>query len=180
MTRCQLRSGFLLLLCNLAGIPAPAATFEQALGGHQDLKIAEEASAAHALHFRQGHLNLDLLSGSAAVVLAGGRPVGIYFRGEGRLSYASADQIEWPVMFFNLRKATGLSGKKAGAFLTVGDSFKDALILAAGRDLPKPDGAAAASPAESFARHREKFQRDASVPAGNDASIAVAETRRSF
>jgi hypothetical protein len=77
------------------------------------------------------------------------------------------DPIEWPVMSFNLRKATGLSGEKADASLKVGDSFEEALILAAGRELPRLGGTAVASIAESYAAHRERFQRDASAPASH-------------
>jgi hypothetical protein len=161
------RSGLILLFTGFCALPARSASFEETLAAYEDLRIAHEAFEVQGLLIQQGHLRVNLASGSAATVTAAGKPIGVYFKGIGRFTYASEDSIEIPVMSFNLKKATSLSGERTGPALRVEDAFEEALILVAGRDAPKPGGSRAASLAERFAAHRERFRRDASAPASH-------------
>ncbi|HET6374403.1 MAG TPA: M1 family aminopeptidase [Candidatus Polarisedimenticolia bacterium] len=165
-----------VILCSVAPRPAPAATLEQTLAGYRNLTVSPQSAVVEQLAFKHGHLELELISGTAAPVSASGKPVGFFFKGKGRLTYVSADPVEIPAMSFNLKRATGLGELRSGAGLAVSDTFTTALILAVGREVPELGGTAAAPLAESFTTHRERFERIADAPASHLFAIRDLDT----
>ncbi len=89
------------------------------------------------LRLTSGHLFLLLKSGNVTPVRAGNELVGLFFQGSGSLEYQSVDPIEFPVMAFNIRKASSLTAEKGEKTLTVRDSFERLIWLSFGKPLPE-------------------------------------------
>jgi hypothetical protein len=78
------------------------------------------------------NISIELTSGSAAPVLAGGETIGLFFRGQGTYVYRSTDKVETSLMEFE--------GKKVGRRVegsSVKGSFDRLYLLAGGIALPK-------------------------------------------
>jgi hypothetical protein len=185
------------------GQPAPAgdADIAHLVAMYEKVSVPASSVLVEDVRLAAGHLTLVLKSGSAAPVVSGSKVVGLFFEGQGAIEYRSEDPVEFPVMAFNLRKASSLTAERSDKALTVRDGFQRVLWLAAGRALPAlPGGAelwnagesrllasAAVRPSleASFQRHREKFRRARGGPTshlfalvrgnGSTAPVVVAE-----
>jgi len=127
------------------------------------------------------NLSIELTSGSAAPVLAGGETIGLFFRGQGTYVYHSTDKIETSLMEFE--------GKKIGRKVEGGSvkgSFDRLYLLAAGLPLPKiADGARDEALDQAFKAHLEHWNGLLQTPSSHlllrqklDASaspVAVAQ-----
>ncbi len=124
----------------------------------RDLKIAAEASPVNGLAITSGHLRLQLASGSAARVLAGQEPIGIFFKGTGTLEYTAAERTEIPVVKYNAHATSHLSLAGDGP-LTLSEPITEVLLIRMGEALPELSGNGAAPLAEAFAAHQALFAR---------------------
>lgn len=101
-----------------------------------------------------GHLRLTLAGGSAAKLTAAGEPLGLFFKGTGRLDY-TAEATEMPVVARNVKSDShaNLSGA------TISSDVVEALVMLAGDSVPDL-GAAAGSPlADDLKAHQALFDR---------------------
>lgn len=177
--------GLLSALCFPAAV-LPAATASTDLAAQVEqfeaIRVGVSSIPVKDLRLQSGHLNVMLRSGSATPVRAGEEVVGLFFCGSGSLEYQSVDPIEFPVMAFNVRKASSLSVEKAEKSQTIRDSFENVLWLFAGQPLPElPGGAEAWKKGEGrfegpslealFQKHREKFRRSRGAPVSHSFAL---------
>ena len=135
------------------------ATFNDVIRDWSSLHL-QDSRSVEGLRLSVGHAHLDLVSGQAAYVLAGREVVGIYFRGEGKLEYATTDPTEVPAVRWNVRQNTGLKPEETGSSLTLRDRFAEVLWLVGGETLPELQGASVGRALDQpFAKHRAKFGR---------------------
>ena len=137
-------------LASILALLASSAPFLSAAAGDEDLaqtvdrfealRVGSASVPVRDVRLASGHLTLVLKSGSATPVLAGREIVGLFFYGQGALEYRSADPVEFPIMAFNARKASGLSTEKGDKVLIVRDSFERVLWLSAAAPLPELPG----------------------------------------
>lgn len=144
---------------------------------YNNLRPGVQSVEVSGLTLSSGHAKLVLKSGRAVPVLAGDETVGLFFKGQGGLEYTSADPVEYPVMAFNLKKSTALRFEKTDR-LTVKDDFDTLLYLIAGRAQPALGGSPAASLADEFAAHRERFQRLMRTPASHQYALQKIDAPR--
>ncbi len=143
-------------------------SFPQLVKAWSEPTLAAPSVRIEGLRLGIGHLTLTLKTGSAAPVAAGGEVVGLYFRGEGSLEYASSDPIEFPVMAYDVEHATRLKATRDGDRLVINDAFKELLWLAAGAELPALSPAHRGPPVvplgDDFASHLKKFEKVSVTP----------------
>jgi hypothetical protein len=102
-----------------------------------------------------GHLRLTLASGSAAKITAAGEPVGLFFKGTGRLEY-TAEATELPVVTRNVK--TDSHATLTGA--TISEDITDALVMLAGAPTPDLGSAAGgATLADDLKAHQAAFEK---------------------
>jgi len=161
----------LLALCAVARrAQAADRDLAEAVGRFDMLRVGGASAVPRDARLAFGHLSLALASGRAAPVFAGSELVGIFFEGRGALEYRSSDPVEFPVVAYNARKASGPSVDRGEKTLTLRDRIEHVLWLSAG--LPPQDlvvavaaagtaraGGAQDSLERSFGLLREKFRR---------------------
>jgi len=170
-----------LLASGLPGAPpvtARAAAFDHPALDPQPVRV-------EGLSFTLGHLTLNLAHGRGSVVRVGGTPVGLFFCGEGSVSYLSTDPAEHQVLKFNLLRNTSLEAKTTPAGLRIEDTLKTVLIWFGGMPLPAFNGAPAEGLADEFKAQRAYFAIRDWAQVGNlmalradnapDRRVAVAE-----
>jgi hypothetical protein len=123
------------------------------------------SKAVENLTFNSGHLRVTLTQGSAAPVMAGDETLGIFFKGKGQLEYISNDPTEAAVMTTNLKKGTRIDPAKVENGIAVRDSFEEAFIWVAGREVPALGDKPGTDIAAAFASHRETFDNEVSTNA---------------
>jgi hypothetical protein len=144
----------------LLSLPALGAETVAGLAEQFDTPKVGPAVAAHDLTFESGHLKINLVSGTAAPVTAGGETLGVFFKGTGNFQYLSADPAEAAIMTTNAKRSTNLKTEKTEAGIVIRDDFDEVFLWVAGRDFPKPAGDAAGSMEQAYAAHRDTFSRD--------------------
>jgi hypothetical protein len=120
--------------------------------------LGKDAVTVANVALEVGHIKVTLEKGVVAPVLGGTEPIGFFFSGEGKWTYASDTPEEWPVMRHDADKATRWKAKDEGKSLVVSDSFDDLLWLAPGEKLPAGT-AGGAVPENGFRKHLERFAR---------------------
>jgi hypothetical protein len=160
------RMGLLLGLA-AAAFPARPEPFIDSVQAWSALEL-RESRQVRGLKLSVGHAALTLASGDAAFVVAGGETVGVFFRGEGTVDYASVDPVEFSVLSYNVRKNTGL--KAAGdTAMSIQAKVSEVLWLAGGVPLPELPGERSGTPlADPFAAHVKKWGRIQETPIGHD------------
>jgi len=101
-----------------------------------------------------GHLKLNLASGSAAKLMAGTEPVGLFFKGSGTFEYV-AEATELPLVTRNVKSDS--KAKINGA--TISDEIAEVLILSAGEAMPAIAESGGAALADAFKAHQALFER---------------------
>ena len=125
--------------------------------------LAGAGVAASGRTLTYGHLELTPEGGRLHPVTVGGRIVGVYLSGGGRMRYVSTDPLEAATYRTNVRRAGTLEVGADGAFV---DTFDGALVmLSAGAESLAGEGGWPAGPADAdamaaLARHRERFAGD--------------------
>jgi hypothetical protein len=112
------------------------------------------AAAVSNVAITIGHLKLSLAAGSAAKLLAGGEPVGLFFKGTGSFEYV-AEATELPLVVRNVK--TDSKAKVSGA--TISDDLAEVLIFSAGEALPTVGDSGGAALADAFKAHQSVFDR---------------------
>jgi len=172
-----MRARFMWLVCVLvmaqfeaAASPARAEnSFPQLVKAWSELACQGPGRPIKDLKLSAGHLTLQLTSGSALPVMAGSEVVGLFFRGDGALEYASVDPIEFPVLAYNARKNTSLEVATEPKRVVIRDTFKEALWLAAGAELPALPAEATGKPLDdALASHLAKFGKAYTSPLCHD------------
>lgn len=127
------------------------------------------------------NISIELTSGTAAPVLAGGETIGLFFSGKGTYVYRSTDRIETSLIEFE--------GKKLGRRVegsSVKGTFERLYLLAGGVALPKiPEGVHAEALDQAFKAHLEHWSHALRTPSSHlllrqkidapSSSVAVAE-----
>ncbi len=146
-------------------------TLPRFLQEYSNLSLGSEASGVQDYKLQYGSLSLALESGSAAVVFAGGRAVGLFFKGEGHFEYVSRDSTEFPVMAFNLEKGTRLHFGRTEKGYRISDPFKTLLVLSIPKALQLPRNGGGADLTKDFGEHSRRFLRDTSIPASQTFAL---------
>ena len=111
---------FLASVC--AAASAQASSFADFVKAVDHLHLGEPKVAEGT--FTIGHLKVTMADGSAAPVLAGSEPVGIFFHGKGSLEYETTEKAEFPVVAHNVRavaqsrtpgRSTSSSGRRTSS-----------------------------------------------------------------
>jgi hypothetical protein len=118
-----------------------------------------DAAAVNGVPISIGHMKINLISGSAARVLAGTEPVGIFFRGNGVFEYETTDTAEFPVVSHNVRAIAHLKMVADAAHTVLSDSFTDLVLVGSGITIPVLSGSGGGALAEPFKRHQDLFSR---------------------
>lgn len=146
--------------------PTPAAAAPTVVAWATALSTAAiegEGVDATGRKLTYGHLDLGLASGRLYPVVAGGRVVGAYFVGDGKVSYASTDPYEAASYRTNVKRASSYEVNAKGA---IGDVTKEFLLmLSSGADelaagTPWRQGTTAPGIREAFLGHRVRFAND--------------------
>lgn len=103
-----------------------------------------------------GHGTYTLPSGTAAVVMAGGKPVGLFLAGNGMFRYETTNRDELAALRYNAKHG-GVKVDAGPDKAVIQESFENALLLGSG--LPELTGAAAAAPQAAFDANRKLFER---------------------
>lgn len=122
-----------------------------------------KSSPVSGATFTSGNLAITFSSGSAAPVMAGSEPIGVFFKGSGSLEYRSPDPAEAAVLQTNI-KTTDLKAEKDGNAMVIRDTFTEVYLLVAGRPGLTLSGDGGTDLAAAFAEHRDTIQRDMSGP----------------
>jgi len=122
------------------------------------------ATQIKATSIHISNLTIELASGTAAPVLAGGEPIGIFFRGKGTYTYRATDPLEASIVPYEGKRA-GRDVRAEKGSVSVKASFDRLYIRGAGIDLPKL-GAGSADPelSEVFKSHLEHFSHARVTP----------------
>lgn len=159
----------------VAATEAPDNSVGAMVDRYSRLRVDESSHEAAGFSFAQGHLSLVMLEGRATTVLAGDETVGVFLSGKGRFEYTSTDKVEQAVMIHNTRKATGIGPVSSTGGVTVGGEFRTALVWVRDRALRPLDGPPSTSLEKEFADHRERFLKDASVPASHEFAMRALD-----
>ncbi|HEY8134009.1 MAG TPA: hypothetical protein VII12_19190, partial [Thermoanaerobaculia bacterium] len=146
----------LAVVCTATG--AFASSFSDFVKAADHLELGQ-AKAAENVSLSIGHLKLTLVSGSAAPVLAGNEPVGLYFSGKGTLDYETTETAELPLVAHNVRAIAHVKITADATHAILSGDFTDALIVAGVVAMPQLPGAAAAPLTDAFKEHNEIFDR---------------------
>jgi len=173
----QFAMGLLVVFALLS--PAQAAAQPTVAGlveVFDNAQLAPNAANVSNLKITNGHVEVMLESGKAALVIAGTDPIGIFFKGSGSLKYVTSDPVEFPIASFNARKASNVKVAKSAQDLTLTQNFEEMFFWTAGGPLPQlPAGSESSSSlSKSFAEHRQNFSRDQSAP-GSHLFVCILE-----
>src|SRR5438105_4079466 len=120
------------------------------------LQLGDSAPVNH-LDFAVGHIKIKLASGSAARLLAGNEPVGIFFSGKGSFEYETTETSEFPVVTHNVRAIAHVKMTADSSHIVLSDDFTDLLMV--GTPLPQVAGSGGLPLADAFREHEEVFDR---------------------
>ena len=142
----------------LVSAAARAETLTQTVDRYARPTLGKDAVAVAGVTLEVGHIRVTLEKGVVAPVVGATEPIGFFFAGDGRWTYASDTPEEWPVMRHDADKATHWKARDEGKSLLISDAFGDLLWLAPGEKVPSGT-AGAALPENAFRRHLERFAR---------------------
>ena len=162
----QLAIGLLLFVFIVAPAQAAPPTVAGLVELFDNAQLAPNAANVSNLKITNGHLEIMLESGKAALVTAGSDPIGVFFKGNGSLKYVTPDPVEFPITSFNARKASNVKVTRTDQSLTMTQKFDEMFFWTSGGPLPQlPAGnESSSSLSKSFADHRLNFSRDQSAP----------------
>jgi hypothetical protein len=123
-----------LLVCVVIAVSASAdITASAAAYANPTLGPATNVGAT-TIHI--SNLTIDLASGSAAPVLAGSDPIGIFFSGKGTYTYRSTDPLEASIVVYEAKRV-GRDARADKDGVTVRGSFERLYLRGAAIELPK-------------------------------------------
>lgn len=142
----------LLLLSN----PAAAAPNIAELVKSLDAPTLGDARSVANFRATIGHATIEVGTGTAATVLADGKPIGLFLTGSGTFTYETPNKDEFPALRYNARN-TGTNLTATPEKITIQESFKSAFLW--GNQLPGITGSAVAPAPAAFTEHLELFER---------------------
>jgi hypothetical protein len=154
-TRLRL-AGLMLLVLLTASLHAVAA---EVASNSNSLHLAGATSAVNGMTISSGHLTLQFASGSAARVLIGDRPVGMFFKGSGTLQYEAAEPTELPLVRFNNHANAHLTANIDGKHGLLSEPIAEALVIKEDGALPELAANAGTPLSDAFAEHEKLFAR---------------------
>ncbi|ANM28872.1 hypothetical protein ABI59_03525 [Acidobacteria bacterium Mor1] len=113
------------------------------------------AAAVQGVELSVGHLTIKLDNGSAAPILAGDKPLGLFFQGSGSYTYRSEEPMDQTAFAYMANKVSKFEPAKKGDALQVEDTFESLAIIGS-IDLPEL-GTGGGDLGESFGEHRKYF-----------------------
>jgi len=144
------------LLLSLSAFPATT-RFGAIMEGYANPQLGSASPIAAT--FSVGHAQFRM-DGTAAPIMAGKEMAGLYFHGNGTLTYDSVDPVERPIVDFNVRKESHLKNDGSPERARLSTTFDSMAIYVSGGDpLPALTGSGTLS-AQDFKSHVEKFARD--------------------
>ena len=146
----------LTLACTVSG--AAAASFTDFIKAANHLQLSESAPVDN-LDFSIGHLSVRMASGSAARLLAGNEPIGLFFNGKGSFEYQTVEASELPLVAHNVRAVAHVKMHADATHAVLSDEFAEVLIVAGGLTMPPLSGSGGSSLVETFKGHEEQFDR---------------------
>ncbi len=147
----------LLLVC-LTLPTFAAAPLTDFVGAASQLRLGDAAPVTNAA-FSVGHMKIKFASGSAARVLAGNEPVGLFFKGNGSLEYESTETAELPVVAHNVKAIAHVKLTSDAAHAVISDDFTEVLLVGGGVAWPEIAGSGGAALGDAFKAHEDLFGR---------------------
>jgi hypothetical protein len=141
----------------ISGAPAAPAEAHGRAAAFDHPTVDPQAIKVDGMSFTLGRMSLTWTHGRASLVKVDGVPAGIFFCGEGSVSYLSTDPAEHSVLKFNLDRNTGLEAKPAPGGLQMNDALRTALVWFGGMPLPALNGVATEGVASEFKEQRAYF-----------------------
>ncbi len=159
-TRTMLRSAACLALCLLTlCLPAPTAFAAddpvELLNGLYDLSLGD-AVAISGQKIEVGHLAVELKSGTAAPILAGDKPMGLFFEGSGSYVYTSEEPMDQAAFAYMARKVSKLEPAEKGGSISVSDTLSSFAVIGS-IELPALSGGGGSELAGGVEKHRKYF-----------------------
>ena len=148
----------LLLLCLAVSLFA-AAPLTDFVDAAEHLHLAADVALVSNLTFSVGHMTVKLASGSAARVLAGNEPVGLFFKGNGSFQYEDVDTAALPVVNHNVKAVAHLKLVSDATHAVITDDFTEVLLVGGGVAWPELSGSGGAALADAFKAHEDLFGR---------------------
>src|SRR5438067_11659237 len=148
----------LLLLCLAVSLFA-AAPLTDFVDAAEHLHLAADVALVSNLTFSVGHMTVKLASGSAARVLAGNEPVGLFFKGNGSFQYEDVDTAALPVVNHNVKAVAHLKLVSDATHAVITDDFTEVLLVGGGVAWPELNGSSGSPIADAFKAHEEIFTR---------------------
>ncbi|MCU1245800.1 MAG: hypothetical protein JWN02_1710 [Acidobacteria bacterium] len=170
MKSIRLLTAAALLLLSASAYPATT-RFAAITEAYSNLQLGTPAPIAATYTIAHATFRMD---GTAAPIMAGKELAGLYFKGNGSLTYEAAEPVELPIVNFNVRKESHLRNQADAKHAQLSTTFESMAIYVSGGDpLPALTGSAAAvSSMAGFKDHVEKFQRDrGGIPLGHLAML---------
>jgi len=146
---------FLLIVSFFLASFAHAQSVSDLVASYDAMRLGETRTASN-VSITVGHATYTMPSGTASIVLAGDKPIGLFLSGAGTFRYETTNKDELSGIRYNTKNNdinVSISADKA----VVEDSFTSVFLW--GNGLPEITGAAAASATAAFAGHRELFER---------------------
>src|SRR5437660_3183204 len=144
-----------LLLLNvcLAASAFAAAPLNEFVDAAEHLHLASDVAPVWNLTFTVGHMTIKLTSGSAARVLAGNEPVGLFFKGNGSFQYEDVDTADLPVVNHNVKAIAHVKLVSDATHAVISDDFTEVLLVGGGVTWPELSGSAGPPLADAFKAH---------------------------
>src|ERR1041384_2613352 len=153
---------FALLAC-VATASFAAAPLTDFVAAAEPLHLAADVAPVSNLTFSVGHMTIKLASGSAARVLAGNEPAGLFFKGNGSFQYEDVDAADIPIVNHNVKAVAHVKHVSDAAHAVISDDFTELLLTGGGVAWPELTGSGGAALADAFKAHEDLFARVYSV-----------------
>src|ERR1041385_523312 len=121
-----------VLLLSLAVSSFAAAPLTDFVGAAEHLHLAADVAPVSNLSFTVGHMSIQLASGSAARVLAGNEPVGLFFKGNGSFQYEDVDTAPPPLVNHNVKAIAHVKLVSDATHAVISDDFTEVLLVGGG------------------------------------------------
>jgi hypothetical protein len=144
----------LLLATSAAAADAPVAALAEA---YDNPTVGASAPVSNLTINLSKRMKVTLVSGNAAPVMGGSDQIGLFFAGNGTVTYLADDPDERVNVRFNAKKASDYKVTEAANAITLQSDFRHIYIRAAGIELPKLTGSGGALDAE-FKAFRENVK----------------------
>jgi len=99
-----------------------------------------------------------VLTGKVATLKAGAKTCGLYFKGQGLLTYTTVNRLEFPNTLYNLKKNSYEKPVVTADSVAFNVPFEEGILWFAAMSIPEPQGTATELPAKDFQVQMDYFQ----------------------